>query len=56
MNRPKIAVILGSTRPGRNGRAVADWVLEQAKARVPSPRFAADSHSPYLFNQVRIYP
>jgi hypothetical protein len=23
----KIAIILGSTRPGRNGKAVADWVL-----------------------------
>jgi len=33
MNRPKIAVILGSTRPGRNGKAVADWVLEKASAR-----------------------
>ena len=33
MNRPKIAVILGSTRPGRNGRAVAEWVLERAKSR-----------------------
>lgn len=33
MNRPKIAVILGSTRPGRNGQAVADWVLERAKSR-----------------------
>jgi len=29
----KIAIILGSTRPGRNGEAVAAWVLEQAKAR-----------------------
>lgn len=29
----KIAIILGSTRPGRNGKAVADWVLEQAAAR-----------------------
>ncbi|NUR96408.1 MAG: NAD(P)H-dependent oxidoreductase [Kribbellaceae bacterium] len=29
----KIAVILGSTRPGRNGKAVADWVLEQARHR-----------------------
>ncbi|WP_114558850.1 NADPH-dependent FMN reductase [Desertihabitans aurantiacus] len=28
-----IAVILGSTRPGRNGKAVADWVLEQARER-----------------------
>ena len=26
----KIAIILGSTRPGRNGEAVARWVLEQA--------------------------
>jgi NAD(P)H-dependent FMN reductase len=30
---PKIAVILGSTRPGRNGKAVADWVLDIAKQR-----------------------
>jgi NAD(P)H-dependent FMN reductase len=29
----KIAVILGSTRPGRNGKAVADWVVEKASAR-----------------------
>ncbi|GAB3073062.1 NAD(P)H-dependent oxidoreductase [Intrasporangium mesophilum] len=29
----KIAVILGSTRPGRNGKAVADWVIEQAQGR-----------------------
>lgn len=27
----RIAVILGSTRPGRNGKAVADWVMEQAQ-------------------------
>lgn len=29
----KIAIILGSTRPGRNGKQVADWVLEQAAQR-----------------------
>ncbi|MFF3950971.1 NADPH-dependent FMN reductase [Streptomyces sp. NPDC001902] len=29
----KIAIILGSTRPGRNGAAVADWVLGIAKQR-----------------------
>lgn len=28
-----IAVILGSTRPGRRGEAVAHWVLERAQAR-----------------------
>jgi NAD(P)H-dependent FMN reductase len=28
-----IAIILGSTRPGRNGKAVADWVAEKAAAR-----------------------
>ncbi|HEX3786085.1 MAG TPA: NAD(P)H-dependent oxidoreductase [Pseudonocardiaceae bacterium] len=33
MSKAKIAVILGSTRPGRNGKAVADWVLNQAKTR-----------------------
>ncbi|MCW4459120.1 NADPH-dependent FMN reductase [Microbacterium sp. MPKO10] len=29
----KIAIILGSTRPGRNGKQVADWVFEQATRR-----------------------
>ena len=29
----KIGIILGSTRPGRNGEAVAKWVLEHTKAR-----------------------
>jgi NAD(P)H-dependent FMN reductase len=29
----KIAIILGSTRPGRNGEAVAKWVYEGAKKR-----------------------
>jgi NAD(P)H-dependent FMN reductase len=29
----KIGIILGSTRPGRNGEAVAKWVLEHAEAR-----------------------
>nr|WP_300148188.1 NAD(P)H-dependent oxidoreductase [Propionicimonas sp.] len=29
----KIAIIVGSTRPGRNGKQVADWVYEQATQR-----------------------
>jgi len=29
----KIAIVLGSTRPGRRGAAVARWVLEQAVTR-----------------------
>ncbi len=29
----KIAIIIGSTRPGRNGETVAKWVYEQAKKR-----------------------
>ncbi len=29
----RIGIILGSTRPGRNGEAVAKWVLEQAAQR-----------------------
>ena len=33
MSDLRIAIILGSTRPGRNGKAVADWVLEQASGR-----------------------
>jgi len=30
---PKIAIILGSTRPGRRGKAVADWVFARAARR-----------------------
>ncbi|MFF4489971.1 NADPH-dependent FMN reductase [Streptomyces sp. NPDC001544] len=33
MNDLKLAIVLGSTRPGRNGEAVANWVLAQAKGR-----------------------
>jgi NAD(P)H-dependent FMN reductase len=29
----RIAVIIGSTRPGRVGESVAKWVYEQAKKR-----------------------
>src|ERR671910_1290929 len=29
----KVAVILGSTRPGRNGEAVSQWIYEIAKKR-----------------------
>jgi NAD(P)H-dependent FMN reductase len=33
MSELKIGVILGSTRPGRNGKAVADWVIDKASTR-----------------------
>ena len=33
MKALRIAIILGSTRPGRNGEAVAKWVHEIAKKR-----------------------
>ena len=33
MSDLKIAIILGSTRPGRNGKPVADWVVEKASVR-----------------------
>jgi NAD(P)H-dependent FMN reductase len=29
----RIGVVLGSTRPGRNGEAIAKWVLDVAKQR-----------------------
>jgi len=29
----KIAILTGSTRPGRNNEVVAKWVLAQAKSR-----------------------
>ena len=34
MSDLKIAVVLGSTRPGRRGKVVADWVLHQASTRL----------------------
>lgn len=36
MSNPRIAIILGSTRPGRNGKAVADWVLNESAGRPAS--------------------
>jgi NAD(P)H-dependent FMN reductase len=33
MSDLRIGIIIGSTRPGRNGEQVARWVLEQAKER-----------------------
>ena len=31
--KPVLQVIIGSTRPGRVGPAVADWIIERARAR-----------------------
>ena len=33
MTKPVLQVIVGSTRPGRVGSAVADWIIERASAR-----------------------
>ena len=33
MPKPLLQVIIGSTRPGRVGPAVADWIIERARAR-----------------------
>ena len=33
MKAPRIAIIIGSTRPGRNGETVAKWVYEIAQKR-----------------------
>ena len=47
----KIGIILGSTRPGRNGEAVATWVLENTKNREDAEYElvdVADYHLPLL--------
>jgi NAD(P)H-dependent FMN reductase len=47
----RIAIILGSTRPGRNGEAVANWVFDIAKQRddaVYELVDIADYHLPHL--------
>ncbi|MBD8605414.1 NAD(P)H-dependent oxidoreductase [Aeromicrobium sp. CFBP 8757] len=33
MSNLRIGIILGSTRPGRNGKGVADWVVEKSASR-----------------------
>lgn len=33
MSLPSIAIVVGSTRPGRKGAAVAEWVAKQAAGR-----------------------
>jgi NAD(P)H-dependent FMN reductase len=50
MSDLRIAVILGSTRPGRNGKAVADWVIDQATGRAASYELVdlADFPLPHL--------
>jgi NAD(P)H-dependent FMN reductase len=47
----RIAIILGSTRPGRNGEAVANWVYDIAKQRDDATYELvdiADYHLPHL--------
>ncbi|MGI5492710.1 hypothetical protein [Microtetraspora malaysiensis] len=34
----KVGVIIGSTRPGRNGEAVAHWIHDLVTALLPTPR------------------
>ncbi len=49
--KPKVAVIIGSTRPGRNGEAVAKWVYEIAQRRTDAEFELvdiADYHLPHL--------
>ena len=33
MAKPVLQIIIGSTRPGRVGSAVADWIIDRARAR-----------------------
>ncbi len=37
--RPKVFVIVGSTRPGRIGRAIAEWYIRLAEKHHPEIRF-----------------
>lgn len=50
MNDLKIAIILGSTRPNRNGEAVAKWVLQKASTRGAEYELVdlRDHHLPHL--------
>lgn len=44
----KIAVIIGSTRPGRKGAVVADWVLARAAGRPAAEYELVDYPLPHL--------
>ena len=33
MAKSALQIIIGSTRPGRVGSAVADWIIDRARAR-----------------------
>ncbi|PPF79414.1 NADPH-dependent FMN reductase [Subtercola sp. Z020] len=50
MSDLRIAIIIGSTRPGRNGKGVADWVLAKAADRSASYELVdlADFPLPHL--------
>ena len=41
----KIAIIIGSTRPGRNGEAVAKWVCKIAQNRIDAEFELVDNQS-----------
>jgi len=47
----KIAIILGSTRPGRNGEAVAKWVYEIAQKRNEAKELSSISPRYRLFQR-----
>ena len=44
----KVGIIVGSTRPGRNGEAVAKWVYEIARTRTDAEYELVDLHSFHL--------
>ena len=52
MSGIRIGIIIGSTRPGRNGAQVAEWVLEKARAHTSDAEFElvdlADFPLPHL--------
>ena len=54
MSDLKIGIILGSTRPGRKGVQVAQWVLEQAASRDATYELVdlADFNLPHLDEEV----
>ena len=44
MAQPVLQIIIGSTRPGRVGQAVAAWIIDRARARGD---LAAPAAGPY---------
>jgi NAD(P)H-dependent FMN reductase len=53
--KPALQVIIGSTRPGRVGPAVADWIIERARAQGGSEVVVTDLAAVVMLGELARY-